>query len=59
MKTHAVPFEVYNENEVDVGIARVEKTIGKIYILVNNVDTIIRNPIIDTDLSEFRKICGN
>lgn len=56
IKVHAVPFDVCNENEVDSGITEIEKDIGRIDILVNNAGTIIRKPIVDTSLSEFRKI---
>lgn len=56
IKVHIAPFDVCNEEEVDSGITEIEKSLGRIDILVNNAGTIIRKPIVDTSLSEFRTI---
>ncbi len=49
-------FDVTDEQEVDRGIAMIEKAHGPIDILVNNAGIIKRIPILDMDVEDFRSV---
>jgi gluconate 5-dehydrogenase len=53
---YSLIFDVCNETEVDKGITMIEKKYGTIDILVNNAGTIIRSPIIGSEVEDFRKV---
>lgn len=49
-------FDVSDEEAVDRGISEIEQEVGEPDILVNNAAMIKRIPILDMDVSDFRKI---
>jgi gluconate 5-dehydrogenase len=49
-------FNVTYEQDVDKGIAQIEKNIGPIDILVNNAGIIKRIPILEMKLEEFKQV---
>jgi gluconate 5-dehydrogenase len=49
-------FDVTSEEEVDKGIAAIEKNVGPIDILVNNAGIIKRIPILDMPVADFRQV---
>lgn len=49
-------FDVTNQTSVDNGISVIEKNIGTIDILVNNAGIIIRTPILDMPLPDFKQV---
>jgi gluconate 5-dehydrogenase len=49
-------FDVTNEKDVDTGISEIEKNVGSIGILVNNAGIIIRIPILDMKVSDYKKV---
>lgn len=52
----ALNFDVTNEEDVDKGIAQIEKEVGEIDILVNNAGIIKRIPILDMPIADFKQV---
>ncbi|MFV9550800.1 gluconate 5-dehydrogenase [Algibacter sp. PT7-4] len=55
---HAVgyKFNVAKEEEVISAIAKIEKEVGPIDILINNAGIIKRTPLIDMDVTDFKQV---
>jgi gluconate 5-dehydrogenase len=53
---YRLKFDVTSEEDVDLGISRIEKEVGAIDILVNNAGIIKRVPILEMDLEEFKQV---
>jgi gluconate 5-dehydrogenase len=49
-------FDVTNESEVAAAIEKIEKEIGAIDIVINNAGIIIRTPLLDLSVEDFRKV---
>jgi len=49
-------FNVTDENDVDMGISRIEMEAGPVDILVNNAGIIKRIPILDMKIDDYRKV---
>lgn len=53
---YTLVFNVAIEEEVDKGIAQIEKEVGPIDILVNNAGIIKRVPILDMPVEDYRQV---
>jgi len=49
-------FDVTDEQDVDLGISQIEKSVGNIDILVNNAGIIKRIPILDMPVADYRQV---
>lgn len=49
-------FDVTDQNDVDSGISLIEREIGAVGILVNNAGIIIRIPILDMQVADYRQV---
>jgi gluconate 5-dehydrogenase len=56
LEIYTLKFDVTDEQDVDRGIAEIEKNVGEIDILVNNAGIIKRIPILDMQVSDYRKV---
>lgn len=56
IQSHGYKFDVSNEAEVSANIAKIEKEIGQIDILVNNAAIIKRVPLADMEVVDFKQI---
>jgi gluconate 5-dehydrogenase len=56
LNVFTLKFDVTDEHDTDRGITRIEKEVGIIDILVNNAGIIKRIPILDMEVSDFRKV---
>jgi gluconate 5-dehydrogenase len=53
---YTAPFDVTDASGVSAAIARIERTIGPISILVNNAGTTVRRPLTDMAEQDWRTI---
>lgn len=49
-------FDVSNEQEVIAAIAKIQKEVGPIDILINNAGIIKRTPLVDMDVADFKQV---
>jgi gluconate 5-dehydrogenase len=49
-------FDVTNEDEVIQAIGKIEKEVGPIDVLINNAGIIMRTPLLDMGVADFRKV---
>jgi gluconate 5-dehydrogenase len=56
LKVYGYLFDVTDEIQVKENIAKIEKEVGPITILVNNAGMIKRVPALEMEVSEFRKV---
>lgn len=49
-------FDVTDQYDVDKGISQIEKEVGPVNILVNNAGIIMRIPILDMQVADYRKV---
>ncbi|NJM16645.1 MAG: gluconate 5-dehydrogenase [Bacteroidales bacterium] len=56
LDVYTLKFDVTNEDQVDKGIAEIEKNVGIIDILVNNAGIIKRVPILDMPVADFKQV---
>lgn len=49
-------FDVTDEEQVKANIARIEKEVGPIHILVNNAGMIQRTPALEMEVADFRRV---
>jgi gluconate 5-dehydrogenase len=56
IEAYGYVFDVTNEEQVIESVARIEKEVGSIDILVNNAGIIMRIPIVDMKVSEFKQV---
>jgi gluconate 5-dehydrogenase len=56
LKAHGYLFDVTNESEVETNIAKIEREVGAIDVLINNAGIIMRVPILDMSAEDFRKV---
>lgn len=55
-QAHGYLFDVTNEAAVVPAIEKIEKEVGAIDILVNNAGVIVRTPLLDLSVEDFRKV---
>ena len=56
LKASGYLFDVTNEEAVATAIEKIEKEIGAIDIVINNAGVIIRTPLLDLSVEDFRKV---
>lgn len=56
LKAHGYVFDVTDEKAVAESIAKIEKEVGSIDILINNAGIIKRTPIIDMEVPDFELV---
>lgn len=56
LDVHGCLFDVTNEAQAKENVARIEKEVGPIAILVNNAGMIKRVPALEMEVEEFRKV---
>lgn len=56
IKAFGYKFNVVNEDEVKAAIAKIEKEVGNIDILINNAGIIKRTPLLEMEVSDFREV---
>ena len=56
IQSHGYRFDVSNEAEVSAAVAKIEKEVGQIDILVNNAAIIKRVPLADMEVADFKEI---
>lgn len=56
MEAHGYLFDVTDEVEVDRNISKMEEKFGPIDILVNNAGMIMRQPALEMEVADFRKV---
>lgn len=56
LKAHGALFDVTNDAAVKEAIAKIEKEIGAIDILINNAGIIKRIPMVDMEATDFRQV---
>jgi gluconate 5-dehydrogenase len=56
LEIYTLKFDVTDEQDVDRGIAEIEKKVGEVDILVNNAGIIKRIPILDMQISDYRRV---
>ena len=56
LKAHGYLFDVTDEDSVIRSIEQIEKEVGPIDILVNNAGVIVRTPLLDLSVADFRKV---
>lgn len=49
-------FDVSNEQEVIAAIAKIQKEVGPIDILINNAGIIKRTPLVEMDVADFKQV---
>jgi gluconate 5-dehydrogenase len=55
-RVHLSRFDVTDETEVDAGIAGIEETVGPIGILVNNAGVQHRQPMLELEVADWRRV---
>lgn len=56
LEVYTLNFDVTDEHDVDRGVTEIEKNVGEVDILVNNAGIIKRIPILDMEVSDYRKV---
>jgi gluconate 5-dehydrogenase len=56
LKATGYLFDVTNEDAVATAIEKIEKEVGAIDIVINNAGIIIRTPLLDLSVEDFRKV---
>jgi gluconate 5-dehydrogenase len=56
LKASGYLFDVTNEDAVATAIEKIEKEVGAIDIVINNAGIIIRTPLLDLSVEDFRKV---
>lgn len=56
LDVYTIFFDVTNEDEVEKSVSQIEKEVGDIDILVNNAGIIIRIPILDMPIADFKQV---
>ena len=56
IKAFGYRFDVTNEDQVQKAIARIEKEVGIIDILINNAGIIKRTPLLDMEVTDFEQV---
>src|SRR5687768_9010450 len=56
LKASGYLFDVTNEDAVAQAIEKIEKEVGAIDIVINNAGVIIRTPLLDLSVEDFRKV---
>lgn len=56
LQAHGYLFDVTDEEAVAQSVTRIEKEVGAIDILINNAGMIVRTPLLETSVSDFRKV---
>ena len=56
IKAFGYRFDVTNEDQVQKAIARIEKEVGIIDILINNAGIINRTPLLDMEVTDFEQV---
>src|SRR5688572_3008166 len=56
LKASGYLFDVTNEDAVSTAIEKIEKEVGPIDIVINNAGIIIRTPLLDLSVEDFRKV---
>ena len=56
INAYTIKFDVFDEEQVDKAISKIEKEVGVIDILINNAGIIKRSPILDMPISEFQQV---
>ena len=52
----AINFDVTDVEAVDKGVSQIEQEVGPVDILVNNAGIIIRTPILDMDVEDYKNV---
>lgn len=55
-RVHAAPFDVTDEQGVAEAVARVEREVGPIWVLVNNAGIQHRQPMLDLPLADWNRV---
>lgn len=56
LKASGYLFDVTNEDAVAQAIEKIEKEVGAIDIVINNAGIIVRTPLLDLSVEDFRKV---
>jgi gluconate 5-dehydrogenase len=56
LNAHGYVFDVTNEKAVQEAVAKIEKEVGPIDILINNAGIIKRTPMIDMEVADFNAV---
>ena len=56
IKAFGYKFNVVNEDDVKAAIAKIEREVGNIDILINNAGIIKRTPLLEMEVSDFREV---
>ena len=56
LNAHGYLFDVTNEIEVKAAIAKITREVGSIDVLVNNAGMILRTPLLEMEVDDFKKV---
>ena len=56
LQAHGYLFDVTNEDAVVQAVEKIEKEVGAIDIVINNAGIIVRTPLLDLSVEDFRKV---